>query len=750
MVRAELIRDAMRHPQTKQRNMYIQLVSVHGLVRGESVEMGRDADTGGQVRYVLELARTLSRFPEVSQVDLFTRRIKDKRVSDDYNKQIEALDDKCRLVRIGCGGGRYIRKERLWPHLDEFVDGVVAFTSKQGLTPALVHGHYADGGYVARQLAENFGIPFVFTGHSLGKPKLEYLTSEGWSHEKANDVLSIDHRISEEQHCLDAARLVIASTRHERDTQYAEYSKPESLDLQVIPPGTDLDRFFPHYDYELPGESIDERFKQARFRMSESLKRFFTHPDKPLILSVCRPDRRKNIQALLKAFGQSSELQAIANLAVFAGIRSDIETMPENEQQVLTDILLMMDRYDLYGKLAIPKNHDSEYEVPELYRLAASSRGVFVNSAFIELFGLTAIEAAATGLPFVATEKGGPQDIAVNTKAGLTVDVTDQDALTDAILNVLSNSEQWDEMSTSGINKVREHYSWDAHCNKYLKAVREFVDDRSRSGAASNTRRKRMESVDCLLITDIDGTLLGDHDSLEELKALLDQHRDRIGFGVASGRSPELIEEALLEAGIEEVDIAVAAVGTEIYYGRGFLPDRGWIARLQKTWKPEELARSLEGLDWLEMQTESHAQRMFKLSYRTNGGVLADDREEEIRRALDSVKSPYTLVLSHGDLVDVLPKQASKGQAIQYLADKWNWEYARIVTAGDSGNDRDMLSGIGQGVVVGNHSPELAGLSSGKTGQIYYANASFAGGIIEGLRHFGMLDPVERQSEVAI
>jgi sucrose-phosphate synthase len=712
--------------------------------------MGRDADTGGQVRYVLELARTLSRFPEVSRVDLFTRRIKEKRVSADYSQRTESLGDKCQIVRIPCGGSRYIRKEKLWPHLDEFVDGVVAFTNKEKLTPALVHGHYADGGYVARHVAESFGVPFVFTGHSLGKPKLEYLLSEGWTHEKANEVLTIDRRIEEEQACLDASRLVIASTQHERDTQYSEYQKPETLDLQIIPPGTDLVRFFPHYDYELPGETIDERFKQARFRMRKALKRFFTHPDKPLILSVCRPDRRKNIQALIKAYGQSSELQAIANLAVFAGIRSDIETMPENEQQVLTDILLLMDRYDLYGKLAIPKNHDSEYEVPELYRLAATSRGVFVNSAFIELFGLTAIEAAATGLPFVATEKGGPHDIAVNTEAGLTVDVNDQDAFTKAILDVVSHPETWDKMSSSGINKVREHYSWDAHCNKYLRAVRDFVDDSSRAGGSATARRKRLESVDCLLITDIDGTLLGDRDSLDELKELLDRHRDRIGFGVASGRSPELIEEALLEAGIAEVDLAIAAVGTEVYYGREFLPDRGWIARLQKNWRPEALARAVEGIEWLEMQTESHAQRMFKLSYRKIREVPEEQAEKELRQVLDSVRSPYTLVISHGDLVDILPKQASKGQAIRYLADKWNWKHARIITAGDSGNDRDMLSGIGQGVVVGNHTPELAGLESRKSGKIYYADASYAGGILEGLKHFGMLDALPADDPVAV
>jgi sucrose-phosphate synthase len=721
--------------------MYIQLVSVHGLIRGERVEMGRDADTGGQVRYVLELAKTLSRFPEVEQVDLLTRLIRDKRVSRDYSEPIETLGDKCRLVRIPCGGGRYFRKERLWPHLDEFVDGVVAFTSKEGRTPALVHGHYADGGYIARQLADNFSVPFVFTGHSLGKPKLEYLLSEGWTEAKADDVLNINHRIAEEQHCLNAAQMVIASTRHERDTQYGEYSKPEGLEIQVIPPGTDLERFFPYYEYELPGETIAEEFRQARVRMTDALNRFFVNPDKPLILSVCRPDRRKNIQALIEAYGRSSELQASANLAVFAGIRSDIESMPDNEQQVLTDILLMMDRYDLYGKLAIPKRHDSEFEVPELYRLAASSRGVFVNSAFIELFGLTAIEAAATGLPFVATEKGGPWDIAENTHAGLTVDVTDQQQMTQAIFDVLSDSTRWDQMSGSGVNKVREHYSWDAHCNTYMRAIRQFVEPESTARPATAPRR-RLENLDCLLITDIDGTLLGDDQALEQLKAVLHENRDRIGLGVASGRSPELVEEAMIGAGIDEFDLAIAAVGSEIYYGRQFMPDRGWISRLQKSWKPELLQGAMEQLQWLGMQEESHAQRMFKLSYRIHEEIEEKEAERQIREVLNATKASYTLVISHANLVDILPKPASKGQAIRYLADKWNWPHPRILTAGDSGNDRDMLSGIGRGIVVGNHTPELAGLDRRKAGEVYYAEAPFAGGVLEGLQHFGMVPEV--------
>ena len=125
--------------------LYIQLFSIHGLIRGTSPELGRDADTGGQVKYVLELARSLAAQPEVAQVDLVTRLIVDKAVSPDYSRVIEPLSDKARIVRIQCGGRKYIRKELLWPHLDEMVDKTLKFIKASGRVPDVFHGHYADG-----------------------------------------------------------------------------------------------------------------------------------------------------------------------------------------------------------------------------------------------------------------------------------------------------------------------------------------------------------------------------------------------------------------------------------------------------------------------------------------------------------------------------------------------------------------------------------------------------------------------------
>jgi sucrose-phosphate synthase len=113
------------------RNFYIQMFSVHGLLRSENMELGRDADTGGQIKYVIELAKALSQREDVEKVDLCTRLIVDKRVSKDYAQPIEEVNDKFRIVRIQCGGRKYFRKELIWPHLDEYIDKTIKFIKRQ-------------------------------------------------------------------------------------------------------------------------------------------------------------------------------------------------------------------------------------------------------------------------------------------------------------------------------------------------------------------------------------------------------------------------------------------------------------------------------------------------------------------------------------------------------------------------------------------------------------------------------------------
>ena len=127
-------------------------------------------------------------------------------------------------------------------------------------------------------------------------------------------------------------------------------------------------------------------------------------------------------------------MQHAANLLIVAGNREDIREMESGAQSVLTNILVLIDRYDLYGKVAVPKTHRAD-EVPAIYRLAARSGGVFINPALTEPFGLTLLEAAASGLPVVATENGGPVDIIANCGNGELVDPMDENAIARALLS---------------------------------------------------------------------------------------------------------------------------------------------------------------------------------------------------------------------------------------------------------------------------------------------------------------------------
>ena len=100
---------------------------LHGLIRSKNLELGRDSDTGGQTKYVLELVKSLANTSKVDNVDLVTRLINDSRVSNDYSKEKEFVDPGVKIVRFKFGPNKYLRKELLWPYLDELIESLISF-----------------------------------------------------------------------------------------------------------------------------------------------------------------------------------------------------------------------------------------------------------------------------------------------------------------------------------------------------------------------------------------------------------------------------------------------------------------------------------------------------------------------------------------------------------------------------------------------------------------------------------------------
>ncbi len=220
----------------------VTLISLHGLIRAHDPELGRDADTGGQVKYVLELAREFARQANVREVELLTRQVIDPKVDDDYAQLEEEISEKAKIVRIPFGPKRYLRKESLWPYIEMFIDQTLVHFKRHGV-PDIIHGHYADAGLAGAQLARLLHIPFVFTGHSLGRVKRQRLSLGKVDTTALERRYKFETRIEAEEIALETAAMVVTSTTQEVQQQYELYDHYVPGRMEVIPPGVDLTCF---------------------------------------------------------------------------------------------------------------------------------------------------------------------------------------------------------------------------------------------------------------------------------------------------------------------------------------------------------------------------------------------------------------------------------------------------------------------------------------------------------------------------
>jgi len=702
---------------------YLLLLSIHGLIRGHDLELGRDADTGGQTKYVIDLARALAEHEDIEQVDLVTRRLLDPAVSNDYAQAIEPLSEKARIVRINAGPEEYIPKEQLWDHLDSFMDNLVNWLNEQPRMPDLVHSHYADAGYVGVRLANLLGVPLIHTGHSLGRDKRKRLLASGLSREAIEQTYHIEQRIDAEEEVLANADLVITSTHNEIDEQYALYNYYDPKRMVVIPPGTDLKQFHPPVSKE-------------KIAFARQVSRFLSRPKKPLILALSRPDERKNILTLIEAYGESKALQQKANLLIVAGSRDDIRDMDKGAQGVLTDILLLIDSYDLYGKVAIPKSHRAD-EVPEIYRLAASSGGVFINPALTEPFGLTLLEAAASGLPLVATENGGPVDIIANCKNGELVDPLDKTAITDALLKLLRDGDAWSQASRNGIEGVRRHYAWRAHANNYLSRIQRLSGKYQPIPSERPVTRTRYR--DRAIFTDLDQNLIGNDTALQRFINVMRENRRCVTFGIATGRRIDSALALMKKHGIPRPDVLISSLGARIHYGQALTEDDYWAEHIDHDWKPQLIRRLMAELPGLQLQAKTE-QGPFKISY------YYDPHEapplDEIIALIRQKELTANVMHSFGQFLDIVPSSASKGQALRYVAQRLDIPLEHTLVAGGSGADEDMMKGNTLAVVVGNrHNEELSQLVDQE--RIYFAGQPQAQGILEAIDHYDFFTDCE-------
>jgi mannosylfructose-6-phosphate phosphatase len=263
----------------------------------------------------------------------------------------------------------------------------------------------------------------------------------------------------------------------------------------------------------------------------------------------------------------------------------------------------------------------------------------------------------------------------------------------------------------------------------------------NQSGRGRGTRRipeeetiyeesDKMAGKQSALISDIDGTLLGDDEALRVLDERIAGLRPRLRLAFATGRMYPSVREALTGTALPQPDAVICAVGTEIHrYPSGELVQE-WHDHLGRDWSADRVRQLLGGQPDVEPQPDD-CQSDLKASFFVRDA--SPQRLEDVRTLLREAGLRAGIVYSSQRDLDVLPAGANKGTAAAFLASHWGIPPRRVMVSGDSGNDRAMFEQGFRGIVVANAHAELKELTGP---DIYQAHRPFAGGILEGLEYW--------------
>ncbi|HUF11180.1 MAG TPA: glycosyltransferase [Rhodothermales bacterium] len=409
----------------------ILMLSIHGYVDGEP-ELGKP-DTGGQVVFVLELAKRFARLGY--HVDLVTRRFEGQRRVD---RVIEGL----RVLRIPFGGSGFIRKEDMHDHLGDFVTSFLHTVKSRQLDYDVVSSHYWDAGWAGQKIAEELNIPHIHTPHSIGAWKRQQMSGTA---EKMEATYRFEERIRKEFLVYRSCDHIVATTREQTELLKKHYDLNDR-NITVIPPGIDENRFVP-----LPRDRV--KSARERFGMSEKT-----------IYAVGRMARNKGYDLLIRSFGATRQIVPDAKLLLAVGAGED-----DQDERKVAELRKVASEVGVADDV-IYAGYVPDEDMADRYRAA----GVFALSSRYEPFGMTAIEAMACGTPTVVTVHGGLHEIISFGRNCLYSDPLHPEEFGAVLALPLRYPRLAEDLSIEGSRFARRSFGWTGIAKRTLEVFDRF------------------------------------------------------------------------------------------------------------------------------------------------------------------------------------------------------------------------------------------------------------------------------------
>jgi mannosylfructose-phosphate synthase len=387
------------------------------------------------VVYVLELAKKLGQLGY--DVDIWTRRFEDQPAMDVVNGRV-------RVIRVACGGPKFIAKEYLHEHLMEWGEHALRFIKKHRLTYQFINSHYWDGGVAGQRLAEALNVPHVHTPHSLGIwKKVQMETDYPDKRDSFEREFNFTERIKRETILYRQCALVVATTPPQLDMILDDYNVPSSQ-VHMIPPGYDDNRFYP----------VSEATR-AMIRRRLGFK-------KPTILALGRLATNKGYDLLIEAFAVTAQRvpDAVLHLAVGG------QKMDPAERKILRELKERVKTLGLTKRVKF-SGFIADEDLPDYYRAA----DIFALSSRYEPFGMTAIEAMACGTPTVVTTNGGLYRAISFGRHALFADSFDREDFGIMMMKPLKHARLRTRLTRMGAHKARSLFTWTGIAQQLISLV---------------------------------------------------------------------------------------------------------------------------------------------------------------------------------------------------------------------------------------------------------------------------------------
>ena len=195
---------------------------------------------------------------------------------------------------------------------------------------------------------------------------------------------------------------------------------------------------------------IDLQRYRAETGASRKRAELGLHDNSFVIGIVARLIAKKGHKILLAAFKQIKPQLPLGKLIIVGDgvLRTELEDYCQR-LNIRDDVLFLGNRNDIPGILRV--------------------MNVFVLSSYKDAEGLPMciLEAMAFGVPVIATDSGGTNEIVLNGKTGILIEPDNANALAGAILKVSSEKELVEKMVSAGTKRVRDIFSLEDMAAKY-------------------------------------------------------------------------------------------------------------------------------------------------------------------------------------------------------------------------------------------------------------------------------------------